>query len=359
VDVFGPIDEERLMAEFSNQLGVQGDIFGIGTPSGSAGILVKNATGIAQVRNASDTAFADIYAGNIRANNPVVGANDTGAVIANGKVRHGTGVQSYGIGTGAVIGNARGIGATDLQTSRAAVTQVASGARSFVCGQNCTAAGDDAIAGGLGSSASGAAAVALGEGPIASGAAAIAVGHDTEANGIASFAAGHLGHADADYSVVLCKEALADAQGMIAFSGGAISTRGDSQSCLVTWGAATANAVPGSLGLDGVLGSAIELVLPNDSAYGFDLLITAEIVGGSAAKAWTITGGIRRPGAGAAVFVSGVAPVAVVTAADAALATATVVVTAPGGGVLRITVTGVVARAIHWTASARISRATG
>ena len=55
-------------------------------------------------------------------------------------------IQTIGVGNGSVSGNARGIGAIDLQTSRALATQVASGAYSFVVGSNNTANTTNAIA---------------------------------------------------------------------------------------------------------------------------------------------------------------------------------------------------------------------
>jgi hypothetical protein len=373
------------MAEFSNQAGIQGDTFGIGGPAPAVGVVVKNAAGIAQTRNTADTLFADAYVGLLRANDPLVGLNDTGAVIGNGKVRHGAGVQSYGLG-GIAIGNARGVGASDLQTDRSAATQVASGARSLVAGRNNTASGADSVA--LGSDctataagaiaagfsadataanavamgdqalASAAAAVAFGELTVASGPAAFATGRRTIASGSAAAAFGQDTRATADYSTAFGQASVADAQGMISISGGFIATIGDSQTCLVTWGVATAAAALTTMGLDGTAAGP-ELTLPASSAYSFEILVTAEVAGATAGKVWTIVGGIRRPGAGLAVFIGGVAPVAAVVATDGALAAATVVVTAPAGGILRISVTGVAATAIRWTATARIARSTG
>ncbi|HEY9664647.1 MAG TPA: hypothetical protein V6C65_39905, partial [Allocoleopsis sp.] len=49
--------------------------------------------------------------------------------------------QSVGIGNGAQAGNARGTGAVDLQTTRTAATQVASGLNSFTACASNTASG--------------------------------------------------------------------------------------------------------------------------------------------------------------------------------------------------------------------------
>lgn len=62
----------------------------------------------------------------------------------------GTGeIQSAGVGNGAVVGNARGTGAIDLQTLRSAAGQVASGAYSAILGgQGNTASGQQSVIGG-------------------------------------------------------------------------------------------------------------------------------------------------------------------------------------------------------------------
>lgn len=376
------------MSTFVNLLGIEGDSYLIGGPI--AGVRLKNAAGIFQTRNNADTLFADAYLGNTRCNDPIVGVNDAGAVIANGVVRHSTGVQSFG---GAPSGNARGVGASDLQTSRTAPTQVASGLRaSILGGQNNTASGTNSLAGGatclasgttsvamgslstasntsavaIGSScsASGLNATAFGDTGVASGATSFASGRTVTASGTSAAAFGQESLASADYSTAMGLQAISDAQGMVSFSGGRIAANGDSETCLVTWGGSTVGLATGSLGLDGVLGSAIELVLPATaligSCYSFDLFVSAEQVGGISGHVFQFLGGIRRPsGPGAAVFITGVAPLASFTATDAAISAAAVVLSATAAGVFRITVTGVVGLTLHWTATARIARATG
>lgn len=372
------------MSGFNNDTGVMDASYLIGGPV--SGVRLKAAAGpVAEVRNTPDTAYADAYAGNIRANNPTVGGADGGALIANGLIRHGTGVQSYGIGNGAIIGSARGVGAIDLQADRTAAAMVASGARSLCGGQSSRATADDALSYGFLAIASGVAAVALGSNLLASGPQAFcagdnntasgdqsvalgefctasghqsaAIGRINVASGLASVAFGFGCQATGDYSTTFGNGARADARGMLAFSGGNVTAAGDNQTCLVTWGRRTLDAVATIAGLDGL--GAVELDLPADASYAFELLVSAEVAGGTAAKVWTITGGIRRPGAGAAVFVGGAAPVAVVVAGDAALALATVVVSAPGGGTLRVTVTGVAATTVQWTIAGWIARSTG
>ena len=369
---------------FSNDGGTQQTSFQIGGPTG---VRLSLSAGILQTRNAADTAFADLYCGNLQTNNPTVGGADAGAIVANGVVRHGTGVQSYGIGTGAVIGNARGSGAADLQTSRTLVNQVASGIGSFVAGSNNRASGDYSTALGSTSVASGTASTAigalctssgigstaLGSGTLASGDGSTAMGSASQAtntgataggigaiaSGIGSTAFGGTVSAPADYSTALGGRSVSDMRGALAVSGGMIAANGDSQTMIATLGGTTTNATPGTLGLDGVLNSGIELLLTSNTAWAFRIQVAIEITGGGTGKVLLFTGGIRRPGAGAAVFVGGAAPLPSVTIQDAGLAAAPLVLSAPGGGILRLTATGLAATTINWTATIWLAKVAG
>lgn len=111
-----------------------------------------------------------------------------------GIIQHVGGVISRG-------GNARGVGASDLQTSRALATQVASGVRSTILGgQNNTASGPDSIAGGTGSTANNTAAVALGNNAQATAPQALATGFNTQATSQSASAFGDASQATASWS---------------------------------------------------------------------------------------------------------------------------------------------------------------
>lgn len=340
-----------------NYTGTLNALWGIGGPTGS-GVNWKDAAGVVSLRNGADSAYADLWCGNLRVANPTVGANDSGEEIVNGVIRFGTGVQSFGVGTGAVTGNARGTGAVDLQTSRTAATQVASGTGSIILGgTNNTASNTGSIAGGTNSVASGQNAVAIGDTVTASGQSAVAFGLSSTSSGTASVAMGQTVQATADYATALGKETLADARGKVAMSGGSIAANGDCQTELLTWGRRTTNATPVVMGLDGT--GSVELTVINNASWAFELIVIAATTTASAAKMWTITGAVRRSGSGALAFVGGVAPTPTVIANDAALATATVDVSAPGGGTFTITVTGVAGTTIDWTAAAFSARVVG
>ena len=369
---------------FSNEAGTTRTSFQVGGPTG---VRLSLSAGVLQTRNAADTAFADLYAGNLQANNPTVGVNDAGAIVANGVVRHGTGVQSYGVGTGAVIGTARGSGASDLQTTRTAANQVASGVGSFVAGVSnrasgdyatalgqtnvasntastaigalCTSSGIGSTALGNGTTASGDGSTAMGTGSQATATGATAGGNTAIASGVGATAFGTTVSATADYSTALGTNSIADLRGALAVSGGSIAANSDSQTMIATLGGTTTDATPGTLGLDGVLNSASELILTSNTAWAFRLQVALEITGGGTGKVLLFTGGIRRPGAGAAVFIGGVAPVASTTIQDAGLVAATLVLSAPGGGTLRFTATGIAATTINWTATIWLAKVAG
>ncbi len=91
---------------------------------------------------------APVYALDISTANTIDGyvfrAGDNGIIISTGGA-----VQTTGVGNGAVGGNARGNGATDLQTARIAATQVASGLYAAITGgRENTASGAYSVASG-------------------------------------------------------------------------------------------------------------------------------------------------------------------------------------------------------------------
>lgn len=79
-------------------------------------------------------------------------AGASGVIISSGGA-----VQTTGAGHGSVSGNARGLGAVDLQTFRASAGQVAGGEYSVIAGGklNSAAGPDSAVAGGMGNAADG------------------------------------------------------------------------------------------------------------------------------------------------------------------------------------------------------------
>ena len=100
-------------------------------------------------------------------------------------------------------GNARGIGAVDLQTIRSVNTQVASGIRSVAMGYNNTASGDQSVAMGYNNTASGIRSVAMGSSNIASSSSSVAMGYNNTAIGAQSVAMGNSNNATGIQSVAM------------------------------------------------------------------------------------------------------------------------------------------------------------
>lgn len=111
--------------------------------------------------------------------NLVLSPKGTGALIA--------GPMPDGTATG---GNARGSRAVDLQLSRNAATQVASGTSSFTVGDGCTASGTNSFAAGTGSRAAGNSSIAMGSGCYADTQGNVAIGFQASAAGFGSVSLG-------------------------------------------------------------------------------------------------------------------------------------------------------------------------
>jgi hypothetical protein len=371
------------MANYSNMKGVQGQ-FLLGSPVGL--VRLRSVGGVFQTRNNADTGFTDLYAGLVRANDPTVGLFDDGAIIANGKIRDNAGVQSYGSGTGGVIGAARGGDASDLQTTRLLANQVASGQGSQVLGgENSKASGKDSVAFGSGASAIGARGVAIGEGcvsnagavgaiamglsasaitgataavgsaTIASARSAVALGASTKADGSETLAAGSetsVLPAGGLGGVALGRRSLSLHNGTMAFAGGRIAANGDSESTYATWGRRTTNAAATNLRLDPNLAGSDFTPLAG-TAYGFEILAVAELAGGGAGAVFRVRGMFRRVG-GVPAFVGG-APAVTTVAIDAALVGIVFAVGFSGTSFVP-TGTGLAATTINWTASGKMTR---
>jgi len=131
-------------------------------------------------------------------------------------------------------GNVRGDNAVDLQTSRGAATQVASGQYSSILGGNSN-------------TASGTASTACGTTSIASGNRSFAGGEGITASGRSSFAYGAGGSASGYYAVAWGENVSANRHAMHAHSGGLFSANGDAQKTTDVLKRKTTNATPTTL----------------------------------------------------------------------------------------------------------------
>jgi len=123
--------------------------------------------------------------------------NDTGTIRKFSQLR----IESNGAVTGGDLsGNARGANALDIQSSRSAATQVASGTNSSAIGSRNTASENYSSAIGYDNTASGTNSSAIGSRNTASGNNLSAIGYDNIASGYGSSAIGSRNTASGNYS---------------------------------------------------------------------------------------------------------------------------------------------------------------
>jgi|GEM_PF-986715 len=182
----------------------------------------------------------------------------------------------------AVGGNARGANAVDLQTSRTAATQVASGAQSAVHGGSAnTASGSGStVAGGLTNTAS-------------SANTAIGGGSTNTASGIsATVAGGNTNTANGSYSWVPggFNATARAAYGKGVFAAGRFAADGDAQQGWSVLRRQTTDAIATRVTADG--GSAglnNTLNLPNFAAFYGRLRVVSKLTGGTDVAVWDVT----------------------------------------------------------------------
>jgi len=172
-------------------------------------------------------------------------------------------------------GDAKGAGAVNLQGSRSASTQVASGADAITVGNNTTASAVEAVAVGKNSLADAAYAVAIG-GADAGGQAAVAAGFSADASGLAAISLGDSSNASGDGSRAVGQTATTNQDRSIA--DGYAAQVIDTEAGITTWSAAE-TVVIGDLRTASVSHRILECV-------------TAGITGGSQPSLPTIVGGL-------------------------------------------------------------------
>lgn len=300
-------------------------------------------------------------------------------------------------------GNARGTSAIDLQVTRAANTQVASGTNSVIVGgDNNTASGQYAailggsgntcsatgstIGAGSGNTASGqsssvtggttntasgfASVVAGGDSNTASGAdAAVAGGTGNEASGDLSFiAAGEDNVASGTNAVVLGgtdntasgvnsvtvggSGALADKYGQISHASGFFAADGDAQTSELVFRTGTTDATPTEMFLDGTGGSQRATIATSTAWVFTGYCVVREDATGDT-KAWTFSGVLKRNSTTTTALVAAVTPTQV--AADGGAAAWALAVTADNTNEsLKLEVTGEAVHTLRWVAWVRL-----
>jgi hypothetical protein len=281
----------------------------------------------------------------------------------------GSGALSLQVPDGTVkCGNARGMGAVDLQTLRSNASQVASGNNSVSMGQNNTASGTSAIGIGSNNVASNTSSVVIGAYNTASSNYSSAIGYTNTASGYSSVAIGAYSTANSYSSVAIgsgntASGAYTVAMGSnsntnnisskvmfgIAFGG----TNGAYQMGQLGLGAITTDATATVLKSDAnVLSSSNICTLQNNNAIAFTVEVVARNTSTGMTGRWEAKGLIKR-GANASSTALVGTPTVTLTNGDneAWIAAGAIAITADTtNGALAITATGASSTTIHWLA---------
>jgi hypothetical protein len=245
-------------------------------------------------------------------------------------------------------GNARGTRSVDLQTSRAAATQVASGNFSFANGYSSTASGTYSFTNGNLCTSSGMYSFTNGYNSIASGTYSFTNGANCTASGTYSSATGTLCTSSGDYSFATGYGSIASYIGSITHSSGGTLGAGASQSHKMILQALTTDSTPTVLTANLLAaGTTNQLVMKNSQSKTF-IAIVNSVVSGSTTRggSWIIKGRVSR-GTNAGTTVINFSTIETLWNPDAM----TIAVTADTtNGAATFTITGVTATSIRTTA---------
>lgn len=286
----------------------------------------------------------------------------------------------HGLITGSTLGNERGMNATDFQFIRSAVTQVASGASSFIgAGMNNTASGTGSFACGSDNLSSGqyshsegcfntsSSTTSHAEGYFnaASGAASHAEGQNCQASGISSHAEGYLtsargssSHTEGCHTSAIGAESHAEGNGAVArlkgehaMASGYINDYGDAQYSCVTLSGVTVDGNPAEIFL---FSPSERIILEDNAASGFCARITAHSSGNAAENAFIeIKGIVSRMTGPSSVQLSACIKTVIWKGSpswDANFEADTV------NGALKLKVTGEAGKTVRWVAVVEMGR---
>jgi len=191
-------------------------------------------------------------------------------------------------------GNVRGSNAVDLQTSRSAANQVASGASSVAAGASNRASGGNSVAIGFGNAATGLESRAIGYENTASGSSAIAIGlRNTVSGSDGTVALGDYNFVTQTGGIATGRRARADRVGQRCHANNQFATEGDAQYTGFVLRNKTTNATPTTLFCDG---SSARLTVNAGEILGFIANIIGSKSDGSAIAHYVRKGAIKRVG---------------------------------------------------------------
>jgi hypothetical protein len=266
-----------------------------GTGAVDNAILRADGTGGATLQSSAFT-IADLATAspNNTVNNVSIAPTGGTTNVSLSIVPKGTGAFCLAVPDGTSAGgNARGANSVDLQTSRSAAAQVASGVGSFAAGRNHTVSGISSVALGLTNVASGdECSIAIGQGCTASGYTQIAIGYGCVANAAytngciamgfnssatcggvnsAAIAMGSYAVSTSHATFASGEYATANKYGMSARAAGRFAAGGDAQSCAFVLRIKTTDATATTLMLDG---STTRLTITSGKILFADILIS-------------------------------------------------------------------------------------
>jgi hypothetical protein len=207
-------------------------------------------------------------------------------------------------------GNARGANAVDLQTSRTAATQVASGANSFTAGLSNTSSGAQSVSIGWLNTASGNRSTSIGRSNSVSGNESVAIGYTQTISGAQCVGFGYSNTigASAISSVVMGDSNIVTTSystafglqtndhgiyGSTLFATGRISSTGDAQSGkYIIRGRATASAAIRLTADGGAAGSANIINIPLNTIWSGTITVSARDTSTGNGSRWRITFGM-------------------------------------------------------------------
>ena len=222
------------------------------------------------------------------------------------------------------------------------------------------ATGANAVAMGYRSKASGSYGFAVGYQNIASGTYSVALGRNTTSAGAQGFAAGYLSEAAAVNSTAFGFRSKTRVEGQLAVTSGYFGAAGDAQSSIYTFRSDTADATAEALTTDNSTASTDnQIILPNNSAYGFTGIIVAREAAASTDDfaVWEIKGGAVR-GATAATTALGTYNINKISESAGAANWSIALSADTTNGAVAITVTGEAAHNIRWVATINTSEVT-
>tara|TARA_R110000772_G_scaffold261545_1_gene380081 strand:- start:894 stop:1919 length:1026 start_codon:yes stop_codon:yes gene_type:complete len=304
---------------------------------------------------------ADLYAAN--ESSPTAQPSATGAnAVAIGEAAVASGVDSIAIGTGAeafgerglALGNyshsrVSGYSSTAIQIQRASTSYGALGSYDFAVGNSAKTT--NSYAG-----------VFAGSANISSGRGSVCIGGDqNEASGWYSIASGYLSTASGIASYASGMQSVSNIDGKKAHASWRFANDGDAQTGLFSLHKATTDATPAPLltGWTATPGTTNQVVLPNNSVYGFTGTIIARENSAQTNDfaVWEVKGGAVRA-TGVATTALGSYNINKISESTGAAAWAIGISADTTNGAIAFTVTGEASHSIRWVATINTTEVT-